>query len=351
MKKIVLLFVLLQCFSLLLANDAYLQEGGGSLVLQTENEKPEIIMQKEFVKIDLYEEYYKVSVEFSFFNDGSEKVVKVGFPNWGYGTSNQGIVQDFKAYTNGKEVAFTEYDDNFEQKISYFQIKKWFVRDVVFPSRKITNTRVEYKCIYGHSGFYKSVEYLFGTGSTWKDTIGEQVFKIVNHDEKTKYINDAYYDFKGKRIDLFNEKNDSIEIRNDKDGFIVAVKNICPKISDVIRFNISKSLLLFSPEFVDPGYVEENWTLSNKLFPKNQLMTMTDNQLFLLRNIIFAWHGNIFESKVMKRYLNENYANPEKKWKYWYKPDHKVQISELNEIELQNANSILNEEKRRKALK
>lgn len=351
MKKFVSLIALVLGTGLLWANDAYLEEGGGSLIVQAENEKPEITMQKEFIRIDLYEKYYTVAVDFSFYNDGPARNVKVGFPNWGYGTMDKGIVQDFKAYTNGEEVSFSESESDFEKSLNYIQITKWFVRDVYFPSKEVTKTRVEYKCVYGRAGFYRAVQYLFGTGSTWKDVIGEQIIKVVNHDENNNYIRDAYYKYEDKRIDLFAEQNDAIAFSNDNEGFIITVKNIRPSISDVIDFEISKNPLLFDPEYLDPGYVEENWVLSNEVLSQNQLKTMSDNQLYMLRNMIFAWRGNIFKSKKINQYLKETYANPQTPWRNWYKPHHKVQESELNETERQNSYNILQEEKSRKILK
>ena len=83
MKKVavslVLLFLAYACFS----NDTLVQKntGGNDYII---GEAKDIIIESEILQIDLFDDYYHVSVDYVFRNEGAEAVLEVGFPEIEY---------------------------------------------------------------------------------------------------------------------------------------------------------------------------------------------------------------------------------------------------------------------------
>lgn len=333
MKKSLFVFAFFFIFiTILFANDAYVVAAGGN-ILPFDGEKstshPTISMKSELIQIELLPEKYHVHVDFEFFNDGTDSTIKVGFPQWKFGTTETSLIENFKSTLNGQPQSYEIMDGG--EILQYYteMITKWFVREITFPENSITKTSVDYDCAYSHQGYYKGVDYLFGTGKTWKTPIGTQTIEITNRTDEI--IQDVIFR-EGKKYVPVKDRADVI---NQNEKIIISRNNVNPQSFDCIFFELSHSYYTHWFEEVD----ESSWTLNNKLLTEADLVFFTKEQLRLYRNLIFAWHGNIFSSKDLNAWLKNQ---------YWYTPTHKVEISELSEIEKKNLEAIQKEEARRK---
>ncbi len=341
-KKRFLIFLLSICFCFFLnANDAYIEAAGGSVIpidSPMSSAHPSISMKSEIIKIDLQPSLYHVHVDFEFYNEGDSTSIKVGFPQWHYGTSETNELKNFKTTLNGKSLEYKILEDNGTKTPAHKAdiVDLWFVRDITFPSKAITKTSVDYDCEYGHGGFWKAVEYLFGTGRTWKNPIGSQTIEITNNISSTSVI---IYD-----STFFVESDEwktpdswkNTQITNDGKKITIIRKNVSPDFFDLFKFEIADEYFLFNPY---GDFDNQNYRLGKNRLTEKDLIFFTNEQLRYMRNIIFACHGNIFQSADLNDWL--------KTWD-WYKPSHKVELSELSEIELANIQAIQKEEARRK---
>ncbi len=328
------IFICFNCFG----NDAFIYVGGGSVIpidspLSSSNES--ISMKNEVIKIDLQKDFYHVHVDFEFYNEGKSQSVNVGFPQWHYGTMEQKDFRNFSTTVNGKKVDFEIIQDgNKTPAHQNDRISQWFVRKIDFPSQKTTRTSIDYECEYGHAGYWKSVEYLFGTGRTWKNPISSQTIEITNNLGADSIINAERTFF--IESDKYNRADSCAEITNKNGKIIIKRNDVSPDFFDEFLFEIKHNYYYDWPEdFLS----EENFTLANKRLTHKELVYFTDEQLRFTRNAIFARHGNIFSSADLKKYFSSL---------SWYKPTHKVELSELTQIEAENVKAIQEEEKSRK---
>ncbi|MCR4941045.1 MAG: YARHG domain-containing protein [Treponemataceae bacterium] len=327
--------------SLINANDAYIEAAGGSVLpidSPHASAHPYISMKSEVIKIDLEKDFYRVHVDFVFYNEGDSVKVKVGFPKWHYGSSKTIEMRNFKTSVNGKTVDYEIIEDKGAETPLHKSdvVDSWFVREITFPSKTTTKTSVDYDCEYGHAGFNKGVEYLFGTGKTWKNPIGSQTIEITNNigpssiilDDRTFFIESDEW----KKAEALSDA----EIENIDDKIIITRKNLSPDFFDKFRLEIADDYYTLYP-YADLS--EDNFRLGKYRLTARDLLFFTKEQLRYMRNMIFAWHGNIFQSADLKQWL---------KGMDWYKPSHKVDLSELSDIELENVQTIQIEEARRK---
>lgn len=82
----------------------------------------------------------------------------------------------------------------------------------------------------------------------------------------------------------------------------------------------------------------------NRYIDESELREISDFDLAIARNEIFARHGYIFKEEPYKTYFSS---------KLWYheNPNFKGDDSEINDYEKQNSITILNEEKNRRNIR
>ena len=346
MKKVIFLVLL---FTTLIShysfsNDAYLEVAGGNV---TPIDSPfasahsSITMKSEVIKIDLQKDYYHVHVNFDFYNEGETQTIKVGFPQWHYGTSQKSDFRNFTSTSNNKITEYEIINDKETPANKNHLIDKWYVREITFPSKQITKTSVDYDCDYGVAGYNKSIEYLFGTGKTWKNPIGSQTIEITNNliSGKQTLVSNlesiiipdrVFFEQSDKWIKISSAKD--TQVTNDKEKIIITRKNVSPDFFDIFSFAIENAF------FLDDTGIEEVLKYINKELDETQLKFFTKEQLCLLRNLIFAKHGQIFKSQDLNNWFKDA---------PWYKPTHNVELSELTELELKNLKAIQKEEAKR----
>ena len=182
MKKSICLFigVLFSLFSVF-ANDAYTKVSGGSILPISKTKKENIKMEKEEINFTLYKDHYDINVKFYFTNYGPTETIEVGFPQWKHLQPTEDDFYYFKSKVNDVTTNFTVKELEKPEPLNKgMVITKWYIRSVTFESNEITTTEVEYSAPYGVYGISESADYLFGTGATWKDCIGEMIIKITN---------------------------------------------------------------------------------------------------------------------------------------------------------------------------
>lgn len=150
---------------------APLQAHGGAAAPKGPNQS--IRMDSEEVMIRLKERIYTVDAVFHFFNSGDTVTEWVGFPKGDVARSDGQFVGHmdrenpdlvgFHGWVDGKPVDFAKED------------KLWLTREVTFPGNATTVIRIIYEAKYYHGQY---ADYVIGTGSHWKDTIGRASFTV-----------------------------------------------------------------------------------------------------------------------------------------------------------------------------
>jgi hypothetical protein len=318
MKKniIVLLFI----FTLhgLYANDAWVNAAGGSFA-SLDGKNQNVQMVSEHIKIDMYENYYEMNIEFLFFNHGNTVELMVGFPEYYYGTTPSNI-REFETTINDERIE-VEKRQNADQNSG---INLWYVKNIVFQANGYTRSTVRYIADYAGAGSYRGVEYLYGTGSSWKDNIESITVEITNHCDF--WLNRTW--FRTKNVNYIMERKDNKTI-------IVKTENILPDVTDTFDVDFSVFPAFEHPHF---GVSERRWRLRDEIIPIGELSLLKKEQLRILRNSIFAYHGYRFNSVDLRNYFEKQ---------RWYKINENFSENVFSENERINLQNILAEESRR----
>jgi hypothetical protein len=157
------------------ADMAPLQVKGGAAAARGPHET--IRMESEEVTIRLEKASYMVDAVFHFSNSGETTTEWVGFPKGG---------EYFEA-TPKELPGFDRAPDRFPDFVQFHtwvdgnkvpfsaEGSRWLARQVTFPGHATTIIRVVYEANY-YRGSY--AEYIIGTGSYWKDSIGMAAFTV-----------------------------------------------------------------------------------------------------------------------------------------------------------------------------
>jgi len=316
-------FICILLTSQIYANDSWVKSAGGSYTLLG-NKNQNIKMVSEKIKIDLFENYYEMNIEFIFFNYGDTIELLVGFPEYSYGTREITNIRDFQTTINN-EIIFTEIGQNLsetiEKQLGYRQINSWYIKNVNFISNDYTISKVSYKANYANHGYYKAVEYLYGTGSTWKDKIDEIHIEIENHTDFWLY--DTFF----KMDYSINRKNNEI--------LEINIKDVICEIEDTFSISLSKIPAFEYPQF---GVSEVRWRLRREIIPHSELFLFSKEQLRILRNSIYAFHGYEFRSLDLQNYF---------KRQSWYRINTSFSENSFSENERINLENIIREENMR----
>lgn len=289
MKKIVFLFLSLFITSFVFANDSYYFMVGGQLV-PTQESDTQVEMQEEVINIVLEERHYEITVDFTFFNHGKTEELEVGFPFFCVGNGD-GEISDFKCWTNDVETSYKDYPIKKEWRDDT-QLENAYVRSITFPSQKITKTRIFYKSTYGKEApSYFIAKYLYGTGSTWKDSIGKMTVRITSNDP---YYAPRWTTFpKGGTIERTGANTwEGIYTNLEPENYTDCISLECGDI-----FGDDGPKVMTKDRFI--GYYAK--------LTKKDVLFYTKSQLRLLRNAIYAFHGYPFKSQDLKDFF-ENFG-------------------------------------------
>ena len=258
------------------ANDGRIVIGPSIEIL--DNENTNIKMQSEVINIIIHDEYYEISVEFDFYNEGSAETILVGFPveSWTF-TDDDYIrenIFDFKSYINGELISEYNIIEEEENIQGYFIIKKkWYIREVLFPEKSHTYSTVTYSVKNQYSFGGALVGYIFGTGRSWKDKIGKMTVYIT-HDDNIIISSISNID----TFDFTWEANGKYKFE---------IENIKPELHDRIYINIRRL-----DDFIDSLHYVHHRTGKSLLhsllhISENDIQYWTINQVRLLINSYF----------------------------------------------------------------
>lgn len=335
MKRFLLSLIFLTGLSFAFANDTYFFMAGGQLV-PTKEIDTEIEMKEEIINIVLERIYYEVTVDFSFYNHGKTVDLEIGFPFFCVGLQGEGTISDFHCWTNDKETSFTDLP--IEKKWAKdTELENAYVRTINFPGKKITKTRITYKSSYGSEApSFAIAKYLYGTGSSWKNSIGKMTVRIQNKDI------DSY-----PRTISLPSKSTPQRISDDTWEWVFT--NIEPETyTDCISIEIGDIFGDNGPRILS----KDRYFACAKKLSNTDLFWYTKPQLRYIRNAIYAFHGYPFKSVDLIQLFEEEkvsrewfgWENAEKKY---YPINKNFTEDELSEIEKYNIQLIYAEEQKR----
>jgi hypothetical protein len=152
------------------ANPAPQPIAGGAVTTKSPNEF--IRMEAEEVTIRLGDRSYVVEGAYRMVNSGETTTEWVGFPKNRHEMHKSLSYQDFiqfEVWVDGKNVPFSRKD------------RQWRAGQVTFSGHTSTIIRVMYEVNY-HVSFVMNApltaEYIVGTGSLWKGSIGKAIFTV-----------------------------------------------------------------------------------------------------------------------------------------------------------------------------
>ena len=323
MKRIILVLCLFIHYELY-ANDTIIDAVGGNYTI-IEGKSQKVQMVSEILTIDLYDNYYEMNIKFNFFNHGESTELKVGFPEYSFQSEETVNVMDFKTTVNNEVV---EVEKHHNLDIIKFpppaKINLWYIKNVVFKANDYTKITVHYITSYSGNGPYFAVHYLYGTGSAWKDSIESMTVEVCNHSN--------YW----LRQVLFTTKNLNYNLeRRDENLIIIKADDVLPKLQDILIINVSKYPAFYTwPYYWGSG----DWRMREEIIPIKELELLNKEQLRILRNSIYAYHGYSFKSIELRDYFRKQ---------EWYKINEKFSADNFSEKEKINLQNIIAEEKRR----
>lgn len=237
-----------------ICDDALMEVYGGGLKM-LDGESTSVRMESETVRIELHKKTYTIDATFDFFNYGNTITSLVGFPKCSYGYVGpfKGVLSfnKFQTWVNGKTVNIKEMpgevmlnrqkiDQNILMKIKkeresgWGEETRWLVKKVAFKGNAKTVTRIKYTVPYGTIGEGYYGEYVYGTGKSWKGTIGKARFIIKESPGISLYSDVAFTEggyFKNKRKYLYK--------RIGKYEHEYTLENFEPKENENLKFHIS----------------------------------------------------------------------------------------------------------------
>lgn len=332
MKKFFITLLLTFGFiGVLQANDAWYYSLESGQIVPADNTKTNVQMHDEVIELTLNSDCYEVTVHFNFYNEGETENLSVGFPFFESGRG-QGKIWDFKCWTNGVETDYTDMpiEKNWQTEIDeYTPLENAYVRQITFPAHSFTSTAITYKCSYGRTWDYnRTASYLYGTGSSWKGSIGQMTVRITNN-IKTLCIRS--YGFPAQ-----SGESGAEFYRVNGNTWEVVLHDVTPKsYTECIGITVGDILhddgIRYQPR-------EHFFCYYTKL-TKRDIFWYTKAQLRILRNGIYAYNGYKFKSQDLIEYYNNSNNS-------YFKPDPNFSESQLTENERYNINLIFAEEQK-----
>jgi|GEM_PF-1275193 len=172
------------CNVRLFADDSAMTGIGGGAVAPMASH-PSVRMVSETVSIGLSDKGAKVHCEFAFKNEGSKRVVKMGFPEnaWASGDGSCGRLSGFRSWVDGKPIKCVYKQGKLiKGKASSEQnCYSWYVKDVPFDPGQTRTIVDEYSTYLGSSSNSmmtdyetpKTFDYILKSGRNWKGPIGK----------------------------------------------------------------------------------------------------------------------------------------------------------------------------------
>ena len=354
-KKVLPILLILHSF-IADANEAFLVWHSGSLCVTSSHEN--IAMESEDVSIIFGENDYTVDGTFIFTNSGEDTTVAIGFPMAFGGVlfddelfQNLGVPVQPRTWVSGVEVPFVpvsesiEYYDGSEEhkylkekaEIELFrnQMKSeeyrkkipclwgvtWYSKEVFFKKHETVITRVNYKSKYGDNSGALLAEYIYGSGKTWKGSIGKATFRIqTSPDIWMVTFPRVPYSHKWFRESEYE--------------YVLTLENFEPADADSLQFGLSKTIV---PYLLEGIFF---WSETESEFIKF-LTLCNEKQMAELKETIYDYQKdeeNWITDEINERFrLGERFLEYSKKMNYRYEIDLTRIVEEIKEIQVETA--------------
>ena len=323
-----MLFCVLILTGISRADDGGVEVFGGNVKLMSEH--PTVRMAGENVTITMKDsKFYDVDATFVFYNNGGSTTTFVGFPVGGFspGEDIPGEFKKFRTYVNGAEIHTTDKVTVLEGGYKHRE-EKWKVKEVHFPGKQNTITRVVYTAPYGgSSNGDKFIRYTIGTGSSWYGSIGRSTFTFV-FDEDAFLGREVQRPFDTYRASTLAKAN--MKFSRNRNTLQWFVDEFEPDPSDSFEVNLLNFKNHLPLPFGHPSEYKE-YPFDKSIIDRHLLETFSVAQLKLCLNECYARLGKTFKDQSLQDYLNS---------REWYKSNPKYKISTFNNNERENIRRI-----------
>ena len=285
----------------LFANDSVITEGSETIAVNYDEH--DISIEDEKLDIYPYKDFYKVTVRYEYFNRGSEKKIRLGFPIKYASTAGKDEKDSliakftFSQRFNGKEIELkAEYDSIEKDKPYDLNGTYWFVREVVFKHGK-NISEIEYAAPYSRGGWYTSFHYIISTASCWNNKIKSLEIKIHND-------NEVLISRRGWKVGTLDCNNCAENLKVSGTVFSFTFKNADPKELNEVYFLLEpNSYSARSRLFDDPssGWCYNLYAVYND---ENEIWLYTKEQIQLFINYFYAIRGYVFKNQKLREYFD-----------------------------------------------
>ncbi len=370
MRKSVCIITFLLLISIdLFANDIRITQSEDNTVKAISGKNTNVVLEEVVLEITLHQEYYEVSQLSKYYNQGPDEHVSLGSPfffNYGVWDYNNGYtawtnLMSFESYINDNRLDHTVIETKIHDKDAidqdYLKETKWYIREVLFPGKKHTYSRVSYTSKY-EPGFVNSHAGIYDPSiNNWKDSI-EKITIIINHgDEQLIRAISFYY---GEVLHGRNMlKSKKVDFEWESDGkYRFEIKNIEPEQMP----NVSISLSGINPGERYGNIFGEHkfgWIWDSSLIDNrdshdmegngDMLLFYTRNQLKLFINFFYAFHGYDFQDRKYKEHFQGidsfYYYGDNPQFLDYYKVNPDFSEDDFNEYERKNIDFLMRLEK------
>lgn len=293
-----------------------------------------ISIEQEKISIDLFENFYRINIEYIFRNDGETIEYEVGFPETDFDDfteASDGKIRNFETSVNGekKDTVICPADILINDRLDE-RIYKFYSKNVLFKKNEKTKININYEVDYSKNTFgsgYLLVDYLLGSAICWKKL--EQLKVQINFQFEHYYLDEINFD----RI-VENNKPVNIKVLNNTDlrSFIIEYNDVKLTIGTKLKMYLHN-------DYFDVFGLPWDYNFEYYVYPSYCFELLTNEQLRKSRNLIYAFHGYSFKSKYLREFFG--------KWDNWYKPTNNFSETMFNENEKKNLELIQQEESRR----
>jgi hypothetical protein len=295
----------------LFGNDYFYHTLSSGTIAPANDNETDVELVNEIIIFELFDDYFSVTVDFSFFNNGEAINLLVGFPyaadRVDIAFSNmQGKIFNFLSWVNDNPVVTINTPieiDLSDQKT--LGVNYAYTKEVFFPSQQITKTKVMFNSQYGRDGGYILASYLYGSGKGWYNCIGKAEIIVKNNSKYWIYVIKAGVPYHSTRM-LKIEELEIVHFWDDNDLHFV-MENFEPD------YNDSFKILLHFPMFdIKLGALRQSrysFFYWNTILKPKELWYLTKEQLRILRNLIYALYGYNFRDITLLNYFSSYFGS------------------------------------------
>jgi len=328
-----------------------------------DRERLELMENRQTVRF-VEDGFYSIIGTYIVRNSGSEYQSTLGILFYGLGTLPSYEVTEIQFFVDGKQVQHTEreYLGKFVmgETTSEFtpgRSTAWALIDVAFPQNSTVEIRVQYRASFSVRGdntwlSYNSRNTFYQGLSYWKGTPKFSIEIVNAPNDGARVAGSWISSIEFSHIEDRSKNIDTREYLQGLQSLETDLMNIQRPNGNTIRINFTerfmdnyqKSFIIQTREWV-PGpnayfrqnypereiilwFLRTNSNISQRILSPYELIFLTSNQLRIMRNLFFARHGFIFQSREMQDVFNS--------LEYFYQPNPNFHEGMLTDIDRAN---------------